>query len=61
MACAAAGLNVWTSVRAEDQLIAKMRAALGADRFDEAFAEGSRLSRSEAVAAAQLEPQTTPG
>jgi hypothetical protein len=34
-------------------MVAQIRQALGADRFDKPFAAGARLSRREAVAAAQ--------
>ena len=37
--------------RAEAELVAQVRQALGADRFDQAFAAGSRLNQQEAVAA----------
>jgi len=53
-----AGLRVWTSVRTEDRRIAEIRATLGAERFDQAFASGPRLTRSEVVAAAR---RTGPG
>ena len=35
----------------ETKLLAKLRQALGADRFDQAFSAGSRLNQHEAVAA----------
>jgi hypothetical protein len=35
------------------ELLARIRLALGPDRFDEVFAAGSRLDRREAVAAAR--------
>ena len=37
--------------RGEAELVAQVRQALGSDRFDQAFAAGSRLSQQEAVAA----------
>jgi len=47
-----AGRRVWPVMReAEAELATQIRAALGADRFDQAFAAGSRLTRREAVAA----------
>jgi tetratricopeptide (TPR) repeat protein len=48
------GLRAWPSHRrAEAALVDQIRQALGADRFDRAFAAGARLSQREAVAAAQ--------
>jgi hypothetical protein len=35
----------------EAELVAQVRQALGADRFDQAFAAGARLTRREALAA----------
>jgi tetratricopeptide (TPR) repeat protein len=47
-----AALGVWPMLRrGEAELVAQIRQALGADRFDEVFAAGSRLSQREAVAA----------
>jgi tetratricopeptide (TPR) repeat protein len=47
-----AGLRAWPLQRqGEAQMVAQIRQALGADRFDQAFAAGARLSRREAVAA----------
>ena len=47
------GLRVWPLLRREEaELVAQVRQALGADRFDELYAAGSRLSQQEAVAAA---------
>jgi predicted ATPase len=47
-----AGLRAWPLLRrGEAELIAQVRQALGADRFDQVFAAGSRLSQQEAVAA----------
>ena len=37
--------------REEAELVAQVRQALGADRFEEVFAAGARLSQQEAVAA----------
>jgi predicted ATPase len=48
------GLRAWPTHRREEAaLVAQVRQALGADRFDQAFAAGARLSQREAVAAAQ--------
>ena len=52
-----AGLQVWPVLRqGEAELVAQIRQALGADSFDEQYAAGARLSRREAVAAAQDRP-----
>jgi predicted ATPase len=46
------GLRAWPMLRpTETELTAQLRQALGADRFDQAFAAGSRLNQREAVAA----------
>jgi ATP/maltotriose-dependent transcriptional regulator MalT len=46
------GLRAWPlQQQGEAQTAAQIRQALGADRFDEAFAAGARLNRQEAVAA----------
>jgi predicted ATPase len=46
------GLGVWPSLRRpEAELVAQIRRALGADRFDQVFAAGARLNQREAVAA----------
>ena len=46
------GRRAWPSLRrGEAELVAQVRGALGADRFDEAFAAGTQLTRREAVAA----------
>jgi predicted ATPase len=46
------GLRAWPMLRpTETELMAQLRQALGADRFDQAFSAGSRLSQREAVAA----------
>jgi hypothetical protein len=49
-----AGLAVWPAVgREEADLAAQIRQALGADRFDQAYAAGARLNRRDAAAAAR--------
>ena len=49
-----AGLQVWPTLRGgEAELTAQVRHALGADRFEQVFAAGTRLSRPQAVAAAR--------
>ena len=46
------GLRGWPLLRrGEAALLAQIRQALGADRFDQAFAAGSRLTQRQAVAA----------
>jgi predicted ATPase len=46
------GLQPWPLMRrGEAELVAQVRQALDADRFDESYAAGSRLSQQEAVAA----------
>jgi hypothetical protein len=46
------GLRAWPMLRpTETELLAQLRQALGADRFDQAFSAGSRLNQHEAVAA----------
>ena len=46
------GLQPWPLMRrVEAELVAQVRQALGADRFGESYAAGSRLSQQEAVAA----------
>ena len=46
------GLQAWPLLRrGEAELVAQVRQALGADRFDQMYAAGSRLSQQEAVAA----------
>jgi Tetratricopeptide repeat len=48
------GLRPWPMLRrGEDELMTKLRQALGPDRFEEAFAAGTRLNQREAIAAAQ--------
>ena len=52
--CRRVGLRTWWLLRrGRTELVARVREALGADRFDELFAAGSRLNRREAVAAAR--------
>jgi hypothetical protein len=46
-----AGLQVFTSLTGEAQMVAEIRQALEPDRFDQAFGAGSRLGQQEAVAA----------
>jgi predicted ATPase len=46
-----AGVRVW-SLRREAETLARIRLALGDERFDHAFAAGGRLNQDEAVAAA---------
>jgi predicted ATPase len=49
-----AGRAVWPAVREQEaDLAAQIRQALGADRFDQAYAAGARLNRREAIAAAR--------
>jgi predicted ATPase len=49
-----AGVAVWPAVgREEADLAAQIRQALGADRFDQAYAAGARLNRRDAAAAAR--------
>ncbi|HKA99084.1 MAG TPA: DUF4062 domain-containing protein [Streptosporangiaceae bacterium] len=51
-----AGRRAWPSLRREEaEIVAQVRGALGANRFDEAFAAGSRLNLREAVAAVRDE------
>ncbi len=46
------GLRAWPlQQQGEAELVAQIRRALGADRFEEVFAAGARLNRREAVAA----------
>jgi hypothetical protein len=46
------GLQPWPLMRrVEAELVAQVRQALGADRFDQPYTAGSRLSQQEAVAA----------
>jgi hypothetical protein len=49
-----AGLRAWPLLRpGEAEVVAQVRQTLGADRFDQAFAAGTRLTQQEAVAAAR--------
>ena len=51
------GLQPWPLMRrVEAELVAQVRQALGADRFDQPYAAGSRLSQQEAVAAVRARP-----
>jgi hypothetical protein len=47
------GVAVWPPMRRrlEAELVVQVRQALGADRFEEVFAAGARLTQQEAVAA----------
>ena len=46
------GLRAWPLQRqGEAQMVAQIRQAVDADRFDQGFAAGTRLNRREAVAA----------
>ena len=57
-----AGLAVWPAVgREEADLAAQIPQALGADRFDQVYAAGARLSRRDAVAAARDQRTGTHG
>jgi tetratricopeptide (TPR) repeat protein len=52
-----AGLRAWPVLRrGEDELTDRIRQALGADRFDQVFASGARLSQREAAAAVRGRP-----
>jgi predicted ATPase/class 3 adenylate cyclase len=54
-----AGFSTWPTLRqGEAQLAAQIRQALGEDRFDQAFAAGSRLSQQDAVAAIREWPDS---
>ena len=49
-----AGLRAWPMLRqGEAELVAQVRQALGADRFDQVSAAGARLTQRDAVAAAR--------
>jgi len=51
------GRRAWPVLRhGEDELTARIRQALGTDRFDQAFASGARLSQREAAAAVRGRP-----
>jgi ATP/maltotriose-dependent transcriptional regulator MalT len=46
------GLRAWPlQQQGEAQMVAQIRQALGADRFDQGFAAGARLNRQQAIAA----------
>jgi hypothetical protein len=46
------GLQAWPMLRqGKAELVAQIRRALGAERFEQAFAAGARLTQREAVAA----------
>jgi hypothetical protein len=46
------GLGAWSTLRrGEAKLVAQVRQALGAERFDQVFADGARLNQREALAA----------
>jgi hypothetical protein len=52
-----AGLRTWPILRqGEADLVDQARQALGADRFDQVFATGTRLTQREAVAAVRARP-----
>ena len=56
-----AGLRAWPILRpGEAELVAQARQALGADRFDQVFATGARLTQREAVAAAGIATAPAP-
>jgi hypothetical protein len=53
------GLRAWPLQRqGEVQMVAQIRQALGADRFDQEFAAGVRLNRQQAIAAVR-DPRST--
>ena len=55
------GLRAWPILRpGEAELVAQARQALGAKRFDQAFAAGARLTQQEAVAAAGIATAPAP-
>ena len=48
------GLRVWPTLRrAEAEMVAEIRQALGAEQFDQAFSTGARLTQRDAVAIVQ--------
>jgi hypothetical protein len=51
-----AGIRVWGSARQEAEQVIQTRETLGADRFEEVFAAGSRLSQQDAVTTAGDRP-----
>jgi hypothetical protein len=55
-----AGLQAWPMLRrSEAELAGQIRHALGAEQFDQAFADGSALSQQEAVAIAKASSAAT--
>jgi predicted ATPase len=55
------GLRAWPMLRrAEGELVAQVREALGDSRFEDVFAAGARLNRREAVAAIRDQPGASP-
>jgi predicted ATPase len=53
------GLRAWPlQQQGEAQMVAQIRQALGADRFDQAFAVGTQLNRQQAIAAVR-DPHST--
>jgi ATP/maltotriose-dependent transcriptional regulator MalT len=53
------GLRAWPlQQQGEAQMVAQIRQALGADRFDQDFAAGVRLNRQQAIAAVR-DPRST--
>ena len=54
------GLRAWPMQRqGEAQMVAQIRQALGADRFDQDFAAGVRLNRQQAIAAVRDQRRTS--
>jgi hypothetical protein len=57
-----AGLRAWPMLRpGEAEVLARVRQALGAERFDQVVATGTRLTQREAVAAARARIAPAPG
>jgi hypothetical protein len=54
-----AGLRAWPAPPPESDLVDQARRALGAGRFDELFAGGTRLSQREAIATVSTRGATT--
>jgi hypothetical protein len=54
-----AGLEVFTALTGDLQLVAQIQRALDPDTFDRAFAAGSRLSRDQALAVIHEEQGAT--
>jgi hypothetical protein len=48
-----AGLRVWRSISEVNEQLEALRNTFGADRFDEVYATGSRLSQAQALEAAR--------